>query len=132
MTDPVAPPARILVVDDEPSILFALEDFFSSRGYQVDCATALEEALALLVAHPYRLLIADLRLEGVRGTQGLEVAAVARSASPEVRIIVLTAYGTPEVEERARSLGADAFLHKPMPLADLAQIADTLLASAKA
>jgi two-component system NtrC family response regulator len=118
---------RILVVDDEPSILFALEDFFSSRGYQVDCADALEEALTLLAHNAYRLMIADLRLEGARGTQGLELAAFARSASPAVRIIVLTAYGTPDVEARARNLGADAFLHKPMPLPELARIVDTLL-----
>lgn len=129
MASPDDPPDRILVVDDEPSILFALEDFFSSLGYQVDCAAAADEAEALLAAHAYRLMIADLRLEGVRGTQGLDLAASARSVRPAMRIIVLTAYGTPEVEARARSCGADAFLHKPMPLPELAAIASSLLTS---
>jgi DNA-binding response OmpR family regulator len=120
-------PHRILVVDDEPSILFALEDFFSSRGYEVDCAAATDQALALLGAHPYRLMIADLRLEGPRGTQGLDLAAFARDHSPGMRIIFLTAYGSPEIEARAMSAGADAFLSKPMPLAELAAVVSSLL-----
>ena len=61
---------RILVVDDEEPILFAIRDYFEPLGWQVDCAQELEEAEALLSHIRYTLLIADLRLSGSTATRG--------------------------------------------------------------
>lgn len=118
---------RILVVDDEEPILFAMRDYFSSMGYEVACASEKEEAEAMLSTYPYDLMFADLRLSGLEGHQGLELVSFARANWPSLRIVVLTAYGSPEVEARARELGADSFLHKPQPLSSLAAIAADLM-----
>ena len=114
---------RILVVDDEEPILFAIRDYFEPLGWQVDCAQELEEAEALLSHIRYTLLIADLRLTGIHSNEGLELIRFVRERSPWTRVIVLTGYGSVEIEGEAVGRGVDAFLQKPQPLADLAQIA---------
>lgn len=114
---------RLLIVDDEEPILFAISEYFETLGYEVDCARELEEAEALLSHVRYRLLIADLRLSGIHSNEGLELIRYARERSPWTRIIVLTGYGSSDMEIDALNRGVDAFLHKPRPLAELAEIA---------
>ena len=58
---------RMLVVDDEEPILFAMREYFSTCGYEVDCARELEEAEALISNVQYALVIADMRLTGIQG-----------------------------------------------------------------
>ena len=118
---------RILVVDDEEPILFALREYFTALGYDVDSAREAEEAESCLSTTLYDLVIADLRLCGSHGAQGLEVLTHARERAPETRTILLTAYGSPEVEREARQRGVDALLHKPKPLPEVAKIVVSLL-----
>jgi CheY-like chemotaxis protein len=118
---------RILVVDDEEPILFALREYFTALGYEVDAAREAAEAQAFLCRVRYDLVIADLRLCGSQGAQGLEVLAHAREQAPATKTILLTAYGSPEVEREARDRGVDALLHKPKPLPEVARIVVGLL-----
>jgi DNA-binding NtrC family response regulator len=117
----------MLVVDDELPILFALSGYFSTHGFVVDTARDLEEARALLGAHHYALVITDLRMSGTMGTEGLELITLLRAHSPDVRIVLLTGYGSPEVESEAHRNGVDVFLEKPTPLPRIAAIAAELL-----
>ncbi len=116
-------------MDDEEPILFAMGEYFSTKGYLVDCARETQEAEALLESHRYCLAILDLRLTGTRGAEGLDLIESVRGKSPATRIILLTAYGSREVEVEARRRGADAFLQKPQPLSEVAQIASGLIGS---
>ena len=120
---------RLLVVEDEAFIRFALEDYFTMHGYTVDAAGEWEEAEALLATRSYALVITDLRLTGFGGTEGLEIVGFVHQRFPETRLILLTGFGSAEVEAEARRRGVDAFLHKPMALADLARIADSMIAA---
>ncbi|HKQ07987.1 MAG TPA: response regulator [Blastocatellia bacterium] len=113
---------RILVVDDEEPILFAIKEYFMMHGYEVDCASEFEEAEALLANIQYSVVIADLRLTGINGAEGIELVAFVRERCPRTQIIILTAYGSLEIEEEAMGRGVDAFLRKPIPLPQLAQI----------
>ncbi|HZS08158.1 MAG TPA: response regulator [Blastocatellia bacterium] len=113
---------RILVVDDENPILFAMKGYFTTHGYEVDCAREFEEAEALLANIHYSVVVADLRLTGINGVEGLELVAWVRERCPRTHIIILTAYGSPEIEKEALRCGVDAFLRKPIPLPQLAQI----------
>lgn len=124
---PVQPPPRVLVVDDEASIRFALQKYFTSSGFLVDTARELEEAQALVLYQSYAVVVADLRLTDVRGHEGLELVSFIRRESPQTRTILLTSYGSPEIEAEARRLGVDAFLHKPEPLPRVAALVRTLL-----
>jgi DNA-binding response OmpR family regulator len=113
---------RMLIVDDEPSICFAVGDYFTTEGYEVDCAQTLDEAAALIDAGCYSAVLADLRLSAIDRLDGIEVIKAARERCPHTRIIVMTAYGADEVEEEVYRLGADAFVQKPKPLKEVAEI----------
>lgn len=113
---------RLLIADDEEAILFAMKEYFESLGYEVDCAQRKEEALSLLDAGSYALVIADLRMGADRPRDGLDLAAAVKQRSPVTRTVLLTACGSPEAFEQARTLGVDAILHKQERLGDVADI----------
>ncbi len=107
-----------------------MREYFSAQGFSVDCACEIGEAEAMLRENAYAVAILDLRLSGTPGLEGLDLVASIRAQAPRTRIILLTAYGSREIEAEAKRLGADAFLHKPKPLAEVAQIASGLMGRA--
>jgi DNA-binding response OmpR family regulator len=121
---------RLLIVDDEAAIRFALSEYFRENGWAVDAAAEKEEAEALLACTEYAVVIADLRLTGIYGVEGLDIIQWSRHLRPETRVVLLTGNGTPEIEAEARRRGADAFLHKPLPLPQLEAVVDSLLGQA--
>ena len=120
---------RLLVVDDEESICFSMSEYFSLQGYKVDTAREVEEAERLIEATDYKVVIQDLRLGATRNPDGLEIIRMIHDQHPRTRIVVLTAYGSAEVEDEARRCGADAFLRKPKPLSQVAQVVQGLIES---
>ncbi len=122
--------SRLLVVDDEAAIRFALTEYFRENGWSVDAAAEREEAEAMLACTEYAVVIADLRLTGIYGMEGLDIIQWSRHVRPETRVVLLTGNGTPEIEAEARRRGADAFLHKPLPLTQLEAVVDELTRSA--
>ena len=125
-------PRRLLVVDDEESICFSMRDYFSQHGFHVDTASEMEEAEGLIKVTDYKVIIQDLRLGITRYPDGLEIIRLVHKSNPETRIVVLTSYGSQEVEEEARRAGADAFLRKPKPLSQVAQVIQGLMESPRA
>jgi two-component system OmpR family response regulator len=113
---------RILMVDDKVTLCFAMREYFKLYDYRVDCAHNVDDATTRLNASRYAVMIADLDLGGTHDLDGFKVIETARGQCPETRILVLTAYGSAEVESAARDLGVDAFLHKPSPLSEVARI----------
>ena len=120
---------KLLVVDDEESICFSMRDYFSQHGYKVDTASEMEEAEGLIKATDYKVIIKDLRLGVRRHPDGIDIIKLVHELNPDTRIVVLTSYGSQEVEEEARRAGADAFLRKPKPLSQVAQVVQGLLES---
>ena len=106
--------ARVLVVDDSPSVLFMLRRTLESMDLVVDTAGSLDEALRMLGRAPYRAVITDLRLAGDERTLGLELVAAARTAHPEAAVIVLTGFGNPAVMDQVFQLGATFYFEKPV------------------
>ena len=119
---------RILIVDDEELIVLAMRKYFEGLGYSVDSAYELEEAQALLANRHYDLVIADLRLTGIGGVEGLQIVSDIHQRCADTRVILLSAYGTPEIERESYNRGADAFLHKPKSMMEIANVAVNLLA----
>lgn len=118
--------ARLLLVDDEETIRFAISEFFSMHGYEVDTTADLAGAKLMLANHRYDAIIADLRLAGLGDLGGLDVIAAGRAQNADQAIILLTAYETPEVTVRARWLGASAILLKPISMPRLAEVLSQL------
>ena len=132
--EPVDKPSaqNLLVVDDEESICFSMREYFSQHGFKVDTAKELEEAEGLITTTNYKVIIQDLRLGLARHPDGIEIIKLVHQRNPETRIVVLTSYGSQEVEEEARRAGADAFLRKPKPLSQVAQVVQGLIESPRA
>jgi len=116
---------RMLLVDDEEAIRMPVGLYFRDLGWSVVGAAEPEEAEALVEHEHFDLVILDLALTRF-GREGLEVLGTVRAMSPWVPVIVMSAHISPEVEEEARRLGADAVLRKPQPLAEVAQLIDRL------
>ena len=119
----------MLIVDDEGSICFSMSEYFGLHGYKVDTANELDEAERLIENNKYEVAILDLRLGLAHNADGLIIIKLLHERRPETRIVVLTAYGSAEMEDEARQLGADAFLRKPKPLSQVAQVIQGLLDS---
>ncbi len=121
---------QILIVDDEPTLVFFLkQDLHQSElACQVDNAAGGEEALSKLTLNKYDLLITDLKMPGINGLTLIEVA---RSLQPDISVILMTAFGSREVEDRASQLQVDGYLTKPFPTAKLRDLATKLLKKKK-
>ena len=120
---------KLLVVDDEESICFSMSEYFSQHGFTVDTAREIEEAEGLIKETDYKVIIQDLRLGVAQHPDGIEIIRLVHKRNPETRIVVLTSYGSPEAEAEARRAGADAFLRKPKPLSQVAQVVQGLIES---
>lgn len=119
---------KLLIVDDEEAIVGGMWEYLSLCGFDVDCARRKDEALALIGRKRYAAVIADLCLTGGQSTEGLEVLIAVRERWPSTRTILLTAYGSPEIEADARTRGVAAVVHKPLPLPEVARILLDLVA----
>jgi DNA-binding NtrC family response regulator len=116
------PRLRILVADDEEGVLFALREYLGCCGWEVDTARDAVEAKSLLETRGYSAVITDLRFSGPTGAEGLSIVEAARTYHPHAPVVVMTGYGTADVEAEARRLGVDAFVPKPVPLWELARL----------
>lgn len=107
----------ILVVDDEENFLTLLQWFLSQRGYQVVTASSAEEALALLSGRSFDVALLDVKLGAIDGITLLEQLI---QRSPDLKVIMMTAYPTVTSIKRAFDNGAIRFLTKPVDLSELA------------
>lgn len=108
--------ARILVVDDEASNRTALERILVRENLEVVHAADGEEALQRVRLDRPHLMLTDFKMPGMTG---LELLKLARSISPSLEVIVMTAYGTVETAVEAMKEGAADFVTKPLRRADI-------------
>jgi two-component system response regulator RegA len=106
-----------------------MSEYFSQHGFKVDTAREMDEAEGLIKKTEYKVIIQDLRLGAARHPDGIEIIKMVHQRNPDTRIVVLTSYGSAEAEAEARNAGADAFLRKPKPLSQVAQVVQGLIES---
>jgi response regulator RpfG family c-di-GMP phosphodiesterase len=108
--------ARILVVDDEPSIREILCDFLRMEGFLVHDAPDGRSALQVLENHRFNLLISDLKMPEMGG---LELLAAAREQHPGLSSLLMTGYGTVETALQAMKIGAFDYILKPFKVEEV-------------
>ncbi|MDD5565108.1 MAG: PAS domain S-box protein [Thermoanaerobaculaceae bacterium] len=108
---------RILVVEDEAGARDALRQILQALGYSVTAAASGEEAVLLPMPTPPRLLLSDLMLPGIRGT---ELAARLKRRWPDLRIILMSGYLPDDTMRQDVESGKVQFLQKPFGVAALA------------
>jgi two-component system KDP operon response regulator KdpE len=108
-------PTRILIVDDEPSILATMAPLLRGRGYDVSTATSGHAALEAVDRQPPQLVILDL---GLPDLDGIEVARRLREGRA-IPILVLSARGAEHDKVSALDAGADDYVTKPFSSEEL-------------
>ncbi len=109
-------PARILVVDDEESILQSLSRIFKREGHQVFTAAEGKSGLDMLRKEAVNVLVTDLVMPGMDGSDLLKAA---KAVSPETEVVMMTAHGTVENAVEAMKQGAYDFVTKPLKRAHI-------------
>lgn len=111
---------KILVVDDELDIREGLAQSLCQMGFDVMSAGSAEEALGHLKSGPhFRLLLTDYKMSGMNG---FDLLKEAKKISPEVSVVMMTAYGNVNHAVEAMQQGASDYLCKPFKLEDLERI----------
>jgi DNA-binding NtrC family response regulator len=112
---------RILVVDDEALIRWTLVETLGERGYEVVEAADGRGALLAMgrESAPFDAVLLDFRLPD---SSDLGLLAALQALGPATPIILMTAFGTPEVTEQALKLGAFRVVSKPFALSEMAAL----------
>ncbi|MBN1873871.1 MAG: HAD hydrolase family protein [Anaerolineae bacterium] len=119
---------HILIVEDSLGVSRALHRALSlhqNGRYRVETCDSGETALERLHEQTFHLLISDFRLPGING---LELLERAQQINPDVRSILITAFGSPEVEARAREQ-ATAYLPKPFSLKEIIRLVEDVIST---
>jgi CheY-like chemotaxis protein/predicted regulator of Ras-like GTPase activity (Roadblock/LC7/MglB family) len=115
---------KILIVDDEESMVFSIQDYLSSYAYCLG-ATNYEEAISLLEKEKdISLVISDIRMPN---KDGFDLLMWLRENRPQVKVVMITAYGSPSVRALAKQKGAVVYLEKPLDLEQLLQVVGHLM-----
>src|SRR5215831_14151499 len=102
--------ASILIIDDEQEIRESLEELLKLEGYAPETAETAEEGLRQVQAQVYDLVLLDVNLPG---SNGLELLKSIKQESPELGVIMITAYDSSDVAFRASKEGAASYITKP-------------------
>ena len=104
---------RILIIDDNSTALQAYSDFLAAREPAMEVATArsAEAALETMDTAGFDVVVCDFRLPGM---DGLAFVRACRDAGHDPSVVLVTGYGTIELEEEAAQQGVYAVLHKPV------------------
>ena len=119
---------RILVVDDEPSVLTTYRMILEQKGYEVVGAPSSQEARRALESEKLDLLLCDLSLE--EKESGFAVLEYARRLQPGLPALLLTGYASRDISDRAQGLGITV-LFKPVEIRDFLDAIRAHLASSQ-
>jgi len=115
---------KILVVDDEENFRSLFSKTLEKAGYHVKTAENGADAFHLLRQENFELGLIDLKMAPVDGFTILEKI---KKEYPRLKVIIVSAYSTPEFQARSLQMGADAFLVKPIEISELKETIQSIL-----
>jgi DNA-binding response OmpR family regulator len=120
---------RILVADDEESILDLLARFMAKLGYQADLAKDVSSAIALMQKNTYDVILTDKNMPDIDGRMegGMTLVKHVKEHMPATEVIMITGYATIETAVEAMRMGAFDYIMKPIPLNDLKEKIERIL-----
>jgi DNA-binding NtrC family response regulator len=107
---------RVLLVDDDPSMVALLSLHLTRRGFKVTSLTDPQAALPLLMEQPFDVVLTDLQMNGLSGTELCERVG---ANLPDLPVVVMTAFGNMQTVVAALRAGAYDFITKPVEVDDL-------------
>lgn len=118
---PVAPLPSVLVVDDEPQVVWVLQFSLEAEGYTTYAANNGVEALAEIAEHHPNLMVLDIMMPTMDGWAVLE-EMVKLPDDQRPRVVIVSALSSLRDRAKASELGADAYVPKPFNVEDLLQV----------
>ncbi len=116
-------PSKVLFVDDERDFVQTVSNRLNSRNVGTYGVYSGEEALTLIPEDKPDVMVLDLKMIGIQGT---EVLRRTKELAPEIEVIILTGHGSMQDEKECMELGAFAYLNKPV---DIEQLSETIKAA---
>jgi len=111
--------ARVLIVDDDPSMRYSLTRLLQADGLEVCAGKNGEEALHLFAENKPDLVIMDIRMPGL---SGLEVLKIIKDQDPKSLVILMTAFGTTDTAIEAMKFGAFDYILKPFAVPQMKRL----------
>lgn len=114
-------PRQVLICDDEETLTWSLARSLSHDReiFEVTTVNDGDTALAVLTQQPFDVVVLDIRMPGMNG---LDVLITIKEKWPSTRVIMMTAYGSPEIKEKARARGSLFYIEKPFEIEDLRKL----------
>jgi two-component system, response regulator, stage 0 sporulation protein F len=107
---------KILIVDDQFGIRILLNEVFQKEGYQTFQAANGVQALEIVTKHDPDLVLLDMKIPGM---DGIEILKRMKVINPDIRVIIMTAYGELDMIQEAKDLGAITHFAKPFDIDDI-------------
>lgn len=107
---------KILIVDDQFGIRILLNEVFQKEGYKTFQAANGIQALDIVTKHDPDLVLLDMKIPGM---DGIEILKRMKVIDPEIRVIIMTAYGELDMIQEAKDLGAITHFAKPFDIDDI-------------
>ncbi len=120
------PPIKVLVIDNDPAHAETMADSLRSVGYDCTVATSGVDGAELIEKDPFEIIVTDLRMNEVDGTQ---ILAKAKELQPDAEVIMVTGHGTVQSAVKAIQEGAFNYLLKPLDLKQLRAVVDKAASS---
>jgi len=112
---------KVLLVEDDNYLNRIIRNHMESEGYKVDSSVSYNDAMKIVKKQngKYDVLIVDYKLSNSNGKNGMDVFEKTKEANPEIKTIMISAYGSYAVKKDAFKKGINKFLDKPFFLEDL-------------
>ena len=116
---------RVLVIDDQSDMGWIMSRIFHERGHKVIVSRSGKEGLKKFMDRKdFDLVFLDIKLPDLNG---LDVLEQIKKTCPHTKVIIITAFGSPEARQEALERGASAFLDKPIQIDEMTRLADEVL-----
>ena len=112
---------KILIVDDQNGIRILLMELFGNEGYQMYQAANGKAALEVVEKDTPDLVLLDMKIPGM---DGLEILKHIKSTHPQIKVIMMTAYGELDIIKQAKDLGAISHFTKPFDIDEMRNVVD--------
>jgi two-component system response regulator (stage 0 sporulation protein F) len=120
--------AKVLIVDDQFGIRILLTEVLQKEGYQTLQAANGPQALALAEEHHPDLVLLDMKIPGM---DGIKILKRMKMKDPNIRVMIMTAYGELDMIQEAMDLGAINHFAKPFDIADIRKVVKDILMEQK-
>ncbi len=104
------PEAKLLIADDNEGVRHLVSRWLERAGFRVEEASDGAEALDRVRKNPPDVILADIRMPKI---DGIELARIVKGEFPHIKVILMTAYSSPQTIAQAKREGVDDYLEKP-------------------